>query len=365
MALGSAAVVVGTLATAPAAFAAPTTLTITTAQTSVAVGTPVSATATLGGVTATATGQIGFAVFPGPCASSGPGTPVPPPVNVAGPGMYTSATFTPSAAGSYSWGAFYSGDGTNASTGSSTCATFTVTSGKYNPTLTTTTSATTVAVGSPISDSATLAGGSPSPPVTGAIGFAVFPSSNCLNSGPGVPVGLNAPTNTQTATVNGNGGPYNTTAPYVPTAPGNYSFAAYYGGDSNDNSATAACEPFTVTAVGGGGGMAPTTLTTTTSATAVSVGTPISDTATLAGATATAGGAIGFTVFPSFDCLASGPGTPVPPPATVSGSGSYTSASFTPTVAGSYSFAAFYGGDTNNSSSSSTCEPFTVTSSPT
>jgi hypothetical protein len=363
MALGGAAVVVGTLATAPAAFAVNTTTLAITSPATAVVGTPISASATLGGATAGATGQIGFAVFPGPCGSSGAGTPVPPPVNVAGNGVYSSATYTPSAVGSYSWGAFYSGDANNSSAGSN-CATFTVTAGStlFNPTLTTTTSATTVTVGSPITDSATLAGGSVTPPATGQIGFAVFPSSDCTNSGPGVPVGSGSPA--LPANVTSGNGTYSTTGAYIPTAAGNYSFAAYYNGDVNDTAALSGCEPFTVTAATGGGPAA-TTLTTTTSATAVSVGSPISDTATLAGATATAGGAIGFTVFPSFNCLASGPGTPVPPPTTVSGSGSYTSATFTPTVAGSYSFAAFYSGDTNNSSSSSTCEPFTVTSTPT
>jgi hypothetical protein len=354
VALGGATLALATVATAPPASAANTTTLAVTAPASVAVGTPVSANATLAGATTTpaATGQIGFAVFPGHCGSSGPGTPVPPPDNVTANGVYSSAAYTPNTPGNFSWAAFYTGD-TNNSSAVSSCASFTVTpatSSKASPTLTTaTTPPATVLIGSTISDSATLAGGN-NP--TGQIGFAVFPSANCLASGPGVAVGSGTPALPANVT-NGNG-TYNTTAPWTATTAGNYSFAAYYTGDTNNSSATSACEPFTVN-----GGKAATTLTTT-AATTVVHGTPITDTATLTNGNNPTG-AIGFTVFPSFNCLASGPGTPVPQPVTVTGNGSYTSATYTPTTAGSYSWAAFYTGDTNNSSSTSTCEPFTVT----
>lgn len=103
---------------------------------------------------------------------------------------------------------------------------------------------------------------------------------------------------------------------------------------------------------------------TTDTPLSVAAGTPVHDTATLSlGFSPT--GPLAFTVFPGSDCTSSGPGTPVPPPVNVTGNGTYTSADFTPTTAGSYAWAAFYGGDANNQAAHSACEPFTVTGSAT
>ena len=106
-------------------------------------------------------------------------------------------------------------------------------------------------------------------------------------------------------------------------------------------------------------------LTTTVSSNSVMVGQAIHDTAHLSGAFNPTG-QIGFTVWQveeGHTCLNSGPGTPVPPPANVHGNGSYRSATFIPTHAGTYAFAAFYTGDDTNPQASSACEPFTVVSS--
>jgi hypothetical protein len=95
-----------------------------------------------------------------------------------------------------------------------------------------------------------------------------------------------------------------------------------------------------------------------TSATAsVTIGDPISDTATLSGATSNAGGTITFHLFPSLaDCNA---GTNEVStgltPKTVSGNGNYNSGNFTPTAVGTYYWTAVYSGDANNESKSTAC----------
>jgi hypothetical protein len=80
------------------------------------------------------------------------------------------------------------------------------------------------------------------------------------------------------------------------------------------------------------------------------LGDPISDTATLSGATSAAGGTLTFHLFPSLaDCRV---GTneiatrlnPVP----VNGNGDYNSGNFTPTATGTYFWAANYSGDDKN-----------------
>jgi hypothetical protein len=111
--------------------------------------------------------------------------------------------------------------------------------------------------------------------------------------------------------------------------------------------------------------MATPTLTTQASA-GVSLGGSVSDTAMLA-AGVNPTGTITFNLYgPSAtpDCS----GTPVTTStATVSGNGSYPSATFSPTAAGTYYWTASYGGDANNAAASSNCtdatESVTVTGS--
>jgi hypothetical protein len=106
-----------------------------------------------------------------------------------------------------------------------------------------------------------------------------------------------------------------------------------------------------------------------TSATAsVTIGSPISDTATLSGATANAGGTITFNLYGPDDATCSGVSiftSTVP----VNGNGAYNSGNFTPTVVGTYRWTAVYSGDASNQSSTSGCnaanEASVVTKAPT
>lgn len=84
-------------------------------------------------------------------------------------------------------------------------------------------------------------------------------------------------------------------------------------------------------------------------------------TATLSGGTSSAVGALSFTLYPGGTCT----GTPVAPgtqtinPINGANGQSYTSASRTPTTAGTYSWLASYGGDANNGSATN-CKVISV-----
>ena len=134
--------------------------------------------------------------------------------------------------------------------------------------------------------------------------------------------------------------------------PGAYRWIASYGGDANNNAATTACndpgETSTVTAV------TAATPTITTSATpSANTGGAISDTAVLASGNAPTG-TITFTVFGPSNGTCSG--TPVfTSTTTVSGNGSYPSAPFSPTLAGTYGWIASYSGDAGNNAATTVC----------
>jgi hypothetical protein len=308
---------------------------VTTASSTVALGGNISDSATLsGGVNPT--GSITYNVY-GPndptCTSAAAFTST---VTVNGNGTYSSGNFTPTAPGTYNFVAGYGGDTNNAAT-SGACgdASESVTVTKATPTLATAASS-TVALGSNISDSATLSAGQ-SP--TGTITFNVY--------GPNDPTCASAPAFTTMATVNGNG-TYDS-GPITPTATGNYNFVASYGGDSNNNTATSACgaanESVTVSKA------SPAISSQASSATVV--GGSFSDAATLTlGATPT--GTITFDLYgPSDPTCASAPvGTDT---ATASGDGIYSSKNFTATAPGTYHFVVSYGGDGNNNTATGAC----------
>ncbi|MDX6411324.1 MAG: hypothetical protein QOE91_840, partial [Gaiellaceae bacterium] len=95
-----------------------------------------------------------------------------------------------------------------------------------------------------------------------------------------------------------------------------------------------------------------TTLTTNATA-SVTLGSPISDTATLSGATAGAAGTITFHLYSDAGCTneVSTGLSPVP----VNGNGDYNSGNFTPTAAGTYYWIAVYSGDSFNAATSTSC----------
>ena len=98
----------------------------------------------------------------------------------------------------------------------------------------------------------------------------------------------------------------------------------------------------------------PTPITQVDSATAsVTIGDPVSDTATLSGATTNAGGTIAFHLYSDAACtteISTGLS-----PVSVNGNGNYNSGNFTPSAVGTYYWTGSYSGDANNVSTSTSC----------
>ncbi|MGH9124725.1 MAG: beta strand repeat-containing protein, partial [Acidimicrobiales bacterium] len=314
---------------------APTAITTTPSATTVALGQPISDSATLTGSN-NPTGTIEFDLFaPGQCGNREVGPVFTSTVQVDGNGTYESPTqFTPTEAGSFDWVAVYSGDTDNASA-ASTCGDETVDVTAGSPTLLTTEASPSVPLGGTLFDDATLSGGS-SP--TGTITFSLF--------GPNPDGCGGTPAFTSMATVDGNGG-YSSDI-FTPTEQGTYIWQASYSGDAANAPATASCddpaESVTVTA-------AVPTLTTQASA-AVTIGGAISDTADLEG-TGSPTGTITFQAFVVTEGCE--PTAVFTSTVTVGGNGTYTSDTFTPTSAGTYAFVASYSGDTNNAAVTTSC----------
>lgn len=96
-----------------------------------------------------------------------------------------------------------------------------------------------------------------------------------------------------------------------------------------------------------------------TPVTSVPVNTPVHDTATLSGASSTAGGTVTYTFFNSSNC--SGQAQSTSQPLTVTKGVVPDSTTVTPSSAGSYSFLATYSGDAVNEPATAACEPLNVT----
>ena len=98
----------------------------------------------------------------------------------------------------------------------------------------------------------------------------------------------------------------------------------------------------------------PTSITTAANQT-VTLGQAIADSATLAGATADAGGSIVFRAYGPADGNCSNAVAFSSSPVAVSGNGTYGPVSFTPTTAGNYRWIATYSGDAKNVGSAGAC----------
>jgi hypothetical protein len=329
--------------------------TITSSATASAfVNTAVSDSATFSGSAGTPTGIAEFEAF-GPtdptCAAAAvfnSGI-----VNIVG-GSASSGPFTPTTGGTYQWEVLYGGDGsynsfltTCGASGESTSVLL------NNPTITSSATASGF-LSTAVSDSATFSGAAGTP--TGIAEFQAF--------GPGDPTCASAAV-FNSGIVNIVGGSASS-GPFTPTAAGTYTWAVLYGGDSNYNSfqtCGGSGETTTIT-------QATTGTTSLPSATAVVVGTPTTDTATVTGnaTLGSPGGTVSFHVCgpltSASGCATGGTaiGTPVTLVPGVNGTSSATSAQFTPSVTGTYCFRADYGGSPGYtaSSDSTTTECFSV-----
>jgi hypothetical protein len=311
----------------------------TNATASVTIGAPISDTATLSGATANAGGTITFHLFSDDQCVNEINTGLSP-VTVTGNGNYNSGNFTPTAVGTYYWIASYSGDASNAPS-STACRDANESSvvTKKAPTIVTNATA-SVTVGDPISDTATLSGATSN--AGGTITFHLFSDDQCANE---VNTGLSP------VSVTGNGS--YVSGNFTPTAAGTYYWTATYSGDASNTSASTACRDANETSVVTKRQPAISTLAQTP----VTIGDPISDTATLSGATSDAGGTITFHLFS--DALCANEVSTGLSPVSVTGNGTYNSGNFTPTAVGSYFWTASYSGDANNEPASTACgDPF-------
>ncbi len=247
-----------------------------------------------------------------------------------------SSSYGPLAAGSYSFSADYSGDA-NYLPSSGGCESFTVSTA---PTSTSTQvhdpshndiTGNSVVVGTTVHDSATVSGQVSGFTIGGTVTYSLFASSACSGT----------PTSTETVAVGTESSP-------LALGVGAYGYSTSYSGDSNYLASSGSCEPFTVIKA------SPAITTAVSSSGTITIGGSASDVATLSGGF-NPGGAIGFKVY--FNDNTCQPASLVftSPAVTVAGNGPYTSASFTPLVAGTYYWTASYGGDASNNGAATHC----------
>ena len=244
-----------------------------------AFGTTTYDTALLTGTSANAGGSLTYRVYDNAtCASAGGGL-----VSTLGPVAVTNGSVPNSpdwtasgAPGTYYFVASYSGDANNtAATGG--CAAEPITVTQDAPSISTQLSATTVAMGATVHDTAAMVGSSLT--AGGTVTYSVYGSGNCT-------------------TLLGTLGPVTVTNGAVPASPdwtaggtaGTDYFVASYSGDTDDAAATSGCaaEPVTVSQDEPG-------ISTTASSPSVAIGATVYDTATLSGSTPTAGGTVSYT----------------------------------------------------------------------
>jgi len=320
--------------------ASPTVSTSLSATTITAAGS-VTDLATLTGATATAHGTMTYQVFAGgTCSGSQVSVST---TSVIKDIAQPSKAFSNSP-GTYSFTATYSGDQNNAAASTSSCpASEILTITKTTPTISTTLLQTTIVAGQSVTDSATLVGATSS--AGGTVTYTLYRDITCTTS-----------IDTSTVTVT-NGHVPNSKAFVINDATHTYGILASYSGDSSNNAATmlpASCEqPINVN-------KASPTLSTQLSATSISFGGTISDSATLTGAAATAGGSVTYSLYSNGACTG-----PVVPGQTdtetvTNGIVPSTSTPLTPNSAGTFGIQAVYTGDASNNGATSSCEKFTV-----
>jgi hypothetical protein len=254
-------------------------------------------------------------------------------------------------AATYAFDAAYGGD-TNYAAVTSTCETFTV--GKATPS-----TATVVfdamtnapwsgseATNAEAYDTATVTGVTGFTP-SGTVTYSYFTNGTCAGT----------PSSTDGVVLSAGVVPHSNTTAAL--AKGGYSFEADYGGDSNYNaSPESTCEPFSV-------GLSPTSVSTSVFDAGTNAawsntedtGAAAYDTSTLTAGSITPTGTMTYSFFATGNCT----GTPSTDPVTLSGGRAPNSSSTAALAAGSYSFSAQYGGDSNYAASPpGACEPFTV-----
>jgi hypothetical protein len=200
------------------------------------VGAAVSDTATVTSGDAP-TGSVTFRLFPptDPACSNAAGAVYTSPAETLVSGVAHSGTYNTGAVGTYHWMAAYSGDANNAAL-TNPCSEESVTTMQADPSLVTNATA-GGNTGTPISDSATVSGGT-NP--TGTVTFKLYGTADATCSAAAIFTSANRPLS---------GGVAHSDAFAATTTAGTYNWIATYNGDANNTSVSGKCadEPVTVT----------------------------------------------------------------------------------------------------------------------
>jgi hypothetical protein len=339
------------------------------------VGASASDAAVLHGATATAGGTVEYRFYDSLAVCDSATAAFPPAgggtlvsaVTVAGGVVPPSAAHVFAAAGTFYWAAFYSGDADNRAAASD-CAAEPLVVLPAPARVTTELSAAggEIAVGGSSSDAAVLHGATAT--AGGSVQYRFYDSLAACDADTGAFPGTAPSGGTLVSTVTVTGGVAPPSAAQgFPTA-GTFYWAAFYSGDADNRAAAGGCatEPLVVT-------RAPAQVTTELSATGgqVPVGGSSSDAAVLHGATGTAGGSVQYRFYDSLAACdadtAAFPGT-APSGGTLVSAVTVTGGVVPPSAAhvfatvGTFYWAAFYSGDTNNREAASDCaaEPLVV-----
>jgi hypothetical protein len=251
----------------------------------------------------------------------------------------------------------------NLKEGENVTCTFFNTHNVNGPTIATTLSSSTGNIGDTVHDSSTLTGATSD--AGGSVKYAVYSSTTACDAGTyTTPGGTDAGTKgvTNGVVLDSNGIQFNDA--------GTYYWRAFYSGDANNTATSSACLDEQLV-------ISPNTtgLTTETNITAGSIGDTLTDSATLTGATANAGGTIDFFLFaPGATCDSAAPidgyvysatGVPVTTNGTYSSAdAAHTTGSNAATAAGTYTWVAVYTDGSNNVTSHTDCGDEDVAISP-
>lgn len=313
-------------------------------------GTAVHDTATFANGFRPITGDVTYALYPdGSCAGTSPSSET---VTVGPGSVIPDSSPQTLVAGSYSYKASYSGDGSNAAAVAD-CEPFSVSKAQSGTSTVVFDNATghawsgTEITGAQAYDTAQVTGISGFTP-TGTVVYTFFTNGTCTGD----------PSTTETVSLSG--GQVPGSAATAALTPGNYGFLADYSGDSNYSGSTEPCEAFAV-------GLAPTTMSTVVNDAGTgaawtgneTVGAMAYDTATISGQQdQTPTGTVSYRFFTNGTCSGNPSTTDT---VTLNSDGSVPDSSTTAALAaGSHSFLASYSGDSNYAASTAACEPFAV-----
>jgi hypothetical protein len=207
-----------------------------------------------------------------------------------------------------------------------------------SPSITTLLSASTVNIGDPVHDSATLTGATSD--AGGTVTYSAYAGANTCTG-----------TDLLNSTVTVTNGTVPDSGAFTPTAAGTYSFQAVYSGDANNNGASSVCSTEQLLV------KASPSITTTLSATSVDVGSTVHDSAALSGVTSDAGGTVTYTVYTNNTCTA---GARDAGTVTVTNGLVPDSNALAFNTAGTFYWQAIYSGDPNNNGATSVCTDETL-----